>query len=456
MSDESLNSKIHLKLCTKILIIRDYLLTLWRIIINLGEIGGLNMAKIDGNYKFRTLLLTVIAAVVTSCSSVSHVPPASNNLFASLLGKSEAEVQARIDSLWQHFFTSGDMSKYDADGEKTVYYEVDDSMGIIVDTGSNDVRTEGMSYGMMISVQLDKREVFDRLWRWAKTYMAYPADSPWDGYFCWQCGLDGTKIGQSNASDGEIYFVTALFLAADRWNEPQYAADANDILHKVTTKDGRETGVYNLYDDSTRLVTFVPNEEVHWYSDPSYCLPAFLDLWAEKADSKNDFWHEAANKARWLLEVSQDSVTGLYPDYCLFNGQPYRRPAFAYNTDRYQYDAIRCAMNTYSVCGRCSPRRANGAITSAWFISSPCSTCQVISAFDRYYKLVTFMPCNRIVTVFFTVGQISVKSVYVGGLQFDFSLMKFQERMWHRAVIPHFSWQVQRIFVHLHRLTITT
>ena len=42
------------------------------------------------------------------------------------------------------------------------------------------------------------------------------------------------------------------------------------------------------YDDSTRLVTFVPNEEVHWYSDPSYCLPAFLELWTKKADSDNE------------------------------------------------------------------------------------------------------------------------------------------------------------------------
>ena len=38
-------------------------------------------------------------------------------------------------------------------------------------------------------------------------------------------------------------------------------------------------------------------------------------------------------------------MTGLYPDYCLFDGKPYRRPNFDYNTDRYQYDAIRCPMN---------------------------------------------------------------------------------------------------------------
>ena len=290
--------------------------------------------------------LTLMALLLTACQQKQQsVNTVSNNLFSSLLGKSDAEVQARIDSIWTHFFTPGDITKYDADGEKSVYYEVGDSMGIIVDTGSNDVRTEGMSYGMMISLQLNKREVFDKLWRWTKKHMAYPADSPWNGYFCWQCALDGKQIGQSNASDGEIYFVTALFLAADKWNETKYADEANEILHKITNKDGKKTGVYNLFDDSTRLVTFVPNEEVHWYSDPSYCLPAFLELWAKKADANNNFWSEAADKARWLLEAAQDSLTGLYPDYCLFNGKPYRRPNFDYNTDRYMYDAIRCPMN---------------------------------------------------------------------------------------------------------------
>ena len=305
---------------------------------------------------FGAVLGLSLLIMLPSCAGHKSMEPVcKNNLFVSVLGKSQAEVDARIDSVWAHFFTPGDLSRYEADGEKTVYYEVGDSMAIILDTGNNDVRTEGMSYGMMISLQLDKRTEFDKLWRWAKTYMAYLEDSPWDGYFCWQCGLDGRQIGTSNASDGEVYFVSALFLAADKWGDPQYAKEANEILHKVTSKDGPKTGVYNLYDDSTRLVTFVPNEEVHWYSDPSYCLPAFLDLWAEKADANNDFWREAANQARWLLKASQDSVTGLFPDYCLFDGKPYRRPDFPYHTDRYQYDAIRCAMNVgmdYYLTGR--------------------------------------------------------------------------------------------------------
>ena len=101
----------------------------------------------------KILALVLTGALLADCGNKQQTEATtSNNLFSTLLGKNEAELQARIDSVWTHFFTPGDISKYDADGEKCVYYEVGDSMGIIVDTGSNDVRTEGMSYGMMISL----------------------------------------------------------------------------------------------------------------------------------------------------------------------------------------------------------------------------------------------------------------------------------------------------------------
>lgn len=114
------------------------------------------------------------------------------NHFNHVLGISQEQVDARMDSLWQHFFTPGDFSRFAQADQSTVYYEVNDSMAFVYDVGSDDVRTEGMSYGMMICLQLDKPKQFDRLWRWAKTYMRYPDSSPWSGYFCWQCKADGT------------------------------------------------------------------------------------------------------------------------------------------------------------------------------------------------------------------------------------------------------------------------
>ena len=61
------------------------------------------------------------------------------------LERARREDTRRIDSIWAHFFIPGDINKYDADGEKCVYYEVGNSMGIIVDTGSNDICWSGRS-----------------------------------------------------------------------------------------------------------------------------------------------------------------------------------------------------------------------------------------------------------------------------------------------------------------------
>ena len=267
------------------------------------------------------------------------------NLFTSLLGKSEAEVEARLQQVWNHFFTPADLARYEAPGETSVYYETADGLAFIMDTGNNDVRSEGMSYGMMLSVQLDHRKEFDKLWGWAKKYMAYAPGSAWDGYFCWQCRPDGTKLGGSNASDGEAYFVTALFLAAERWGEPRYADEANAILTKVMNKDGERTGVYNLYNKENGLITFVPDRMGHGFTDPSYQLPAFLDKWAQVASADRPFWERAATEARRHLIASAHPETGLYPDYSEYDGRAYRWPHAGYDTSIYMYDAIRCAMN---------------------------------------------------------------------------------------------------------------
>ncbi|MGM9699244.1 MAG: glycosyl hydrolase family 8 [Prevotella sp.] len=284
----------------------------------------------------------LLTFVIFAAASVST---SAENLFKTLLGKTDAEVNDKLEQVWKHFFTPGDLSLYEADGQKTVYYETADGMAFVMDTGSNDVRSEGVSYGMMISVQMDKREEFDKIWNWVKRYMAYPANSPWDGYFCWQCKTDGTQFGGSNASDGEIYFATALFLAADRWNEPRYAREANEILQKTMSKDGERTGVYNLYNRDNSLVTFVPDHAGHGFSDPSYQLPAFLEYWAKVAEKDRKFWKKAAKAARQHLIDSADPTTGLYPDYSNYDGSPYRWPHAAYDTSIYMYDAIRCAMN---------------------------------------------------------------------------------------------------------------
>ena len=131
------------------------------------------------------------------------------NVFREI-GKSEAEIEERLRQIVHTFFYE--------DGEK-VYFPVGQDMAYIEDTGNIDARTEGMSYGMMICVQLGMKEEFDRIWKWAKTYM-YMEDGENEGYFAWSCKPDGTKNAYGPAPDGEEYFAMALFLSLIHISEP--------------------------------------------------------------------------------------------------------------------------------------------------------------------------------------------------------------------------------------------
>jgi len=314
-------------------------------------------------------LLSILACILC-VQSVS-----AENLFKTLLGKSDQEVEAKMNKLWNHFFTPGDLRLYEADGQKSVYYESADGLAFIMDTGNNDVRTEGMSYGMMISVQLDHRAEFDKLWAWAKKHMAYGTDTMWDGYFCWQVDTNGKHIGNSNASDGELYFVTALLLAAERWNEPRYAEEANTILRKVMSKEEatlpgdelQDKHVFNLFNKQNYLITFVPDQGGYYFTDPSYMLPAFLEKWSKVASDNRKFWKKAAKAARQHLIDSANPVTGVYPDYSEYSGKPYRWPHCGYDSSIYMWDALRCAMNVgmdYYLCGKDKKRQA--AVMRHW------------------------------------------------------------------------------------------
>ena len=89
-----------------------------------------------------------------------------------------------------------------------------------------------MSYGMMIAVQLDKKDIFDRIWRWSKKYMQHQ-EGPLEGYFAWSCKTDGTRNAEGPASDGELYFITSLIFASNRWGNDtgiNYRKEAQHIL----------------------------------------------------------------------------------------------------------------------------------------------------------------------------------------------------------------------------------
>jgi endo-1,4-beta-D-glucanase Y len=265
-----------------------------------------------------------------------------------------ANIATRLNDTWNSYFNS-------TDNNQRLYYSAGNNgngaMGYILDTGNNDVRSEGMSYGMMISVQMNKQSTFDALWNWAKTNMQHSSGAN-KGYFAWHCNTSGGKLDQSPASDGEEYFAMALEFAAGRWGSKtgiyDYQKEANDILnvmlHKEDMNGGVVGGVTNMFGQYNQVV-FVPIGSAATFTDPSYHVPAFYDLfsqWAwgykDRTADRNKWATIAAASRNYLFNQAAHGTTGLSPDYSEFNGTPKSMNSND-GHNNYAYDAWRTSMN---------------------------------------------------------------------------------------------------------------
>ena len=296
------------------------------------------------------------------------------DLFAEQ-GHAPAETHAKIDKVFQQLF-HGDGQ------EERLYFETGSNdngpLAYITDWANNDARTEGMSYGMMIAVQLDRKREFDALWNWANTYMRITdPDNPSVGYFAWSMNTDGSPRSTGAAPDGEEYFVMSLYFAAHRWGNGKgiynYQAEADKLLHlmrhhPVLTATGpfrihpgeppfippnhpwpspnnrarqkaaeakgetlppprawqtpRSISVGPMVDEDHFMIRFVPEVELA-FTDTSYHLPAFYELWARWGPLEDRaFWAKAADVSRDFFNKVTGPDTGLTPERSNFDGSP--------------------------------------------------------------------------------------------------------------------------------------
>ncbi|MCR5818370.1 MAG: glycoside hydrolase [Prevotella sp.] len=297
--------------------------------------------------KTKSLLLFLLLTALTVAASASQY----RNVFVEM-GYQPAEVDAKLKEVFNDVFH----------GPNKVYFEVGDSMGYISDIKNHDARTEGMSYGMMIAVQMDEKDIFDRLWRWSKHYMQHQ-EGQREGYFAWSCKTDGTHQAEGAASDGELYFITALLFASNRWGNDtgiDYKAEAQHILDCIQPrafKDERprpqrpgmppSSGMAYLIDPETHLITFTPDGFGQRFTDPSYHIPAFYEVWAKYADDdRSDYWLFCAEKSREFMHKVINENTGLNPDLCNYDGTMLEGFGDRRNGgSNFRYDSWRVPMN---------------------------------------------------------------------------------------------------------------
>jgi oligosaccharide reducing-end xylanase len=320
------------------------------------------------------------------------------DLFAEQ-GHTAAESNAKIDKAFQQLF-HGDGQ------EERIYFETgsneNGTLAYVTDWANNDARTEGMSYGMMIAVQLDKKREFDALWNWAKTYMLVTdPKNPSVGYFAWSMSTDGTPRSTGAAPDGEEYFTMALYFAAHRWGNGKgiynYQAEADKILrgmrhHPVLTGTGpfrihpedapftqpdhpwpspnnsdrereaaakgpvarptfRRRPVLNsetigpMVKEDYFMIKFVADMEGGGATtDASYHLPAFYELWARWGPAEDrEFWAKAADVSRDFFNRVTGPETGLTPDRSNFDGT--EATGWDGKPTPFSYDSWRSASN---------------------------------------------------------------------------------------------------------------
>ena len=278
------------------------------------------------------------------------------NLFREA-GHPDQGVGQKIAAAWQQLF-HGDSAT------QAVFYWAGENengrLAYLSDINNRDVRSEGMSYGMMIAVQLDRKAEFDALWNWSRTYM-YNADPkhPAYKYYSWSMNLDGTPRSESPAPDGEEYWVMALYFASGRWGDGEgiydYRAMADELLDDIKNRGviegpwrSRPTRIASegpQFHPEHKMVRFTPDTRRADHTDPSYHLPHFYELWGRWGPEKDrQFWLDAARISRDFLQKVTHPVTGLAPEYANYDGTPVTS-GFNQRSSTFGPDAWRTAGN---------------------------------------------------------------------------------------------------------------
>jgi oligosaccharide reducing-end xylanase len=215
------------------------------------------------------------------------------NIFAEL-GYAQTEIDKKVADGWRTIF----------EGKERFYFEGPEETSYMMDTGNIDARTEGMSYGMMMAVQMDRKDIFDRIWKWSRTYM-FMNEGKHKGYFAWSCAPDGKKNALGPAPDGEEYFAAALYFASSRWGDGagilDYSAQATALLQTCLHQGEREGDSKEsrpIWDSENHLIRFVPEVD-------------FYEIFGERAGaSDRNFWKKAAEASRDYIALSCLGVFG--------------------------------------------------------------------------------------------------------------------------------------------------
>jgi len=192
--------------------------------------------------------------------------------------------------------------------------------------------SEGIGYGMLLTVYKADKVTFDGLWNY------YKDNRNSNGVMNWKIsGCSGT-IGQNGATDAELDAAMALIVADYQWGSSgtiDYRADAEALIAAMKTHEV-EANTYVLKPGDMFGGSQLTN--------PSYFAPGYFRAFGVFTND-TAFWNSVASKCHTMITnnlTQNNAVGGLVSDWCQESGA-YSSQSGGYHAQghTYYYDAAR-------------------------------------------------------------------------------------------------------------------
>ena len=179
--------------------------------------------------------------------------------------------------------------------------------------GKQTTVSEAIAYGMLISVYMDEKDVFEKL------YGTWKSNGGNGAGMTWRVGKGGDS---GTASDADFDAALALVMASKQWDNSSYLSDAKTLIGWLTTNDinGNKIKPGSGWNDAF---------------NPSYATTANFQLFQDVAGGS---WSSVISQAYTDLEACQDKTTGLVPDWCSWNDHKPQLTSAAVSNDLGFYD----------------------------------------------------------------------------------------------------------------------
>lgn len=191
--------------------------------------------------------------------------------------------------------------------------------GRVIDWEGGGITTsEGQAYAMLRSVFINDPKTFDLTLKWAESNLQRQTNGkPLDHLWSWKWGQNATGtwgiLDQNFASDADIDAVTALILAARRWQRPEYLKLARlklqDLWTDATFASTPRSPRYLLPGPSA-----VFRQQATIQINPSYLAPYAFRLFAQ-VDPTHDWLSLVESSYQVLEKTSTLSTLGLPSDW---------------------------------------------------------------------------------------------------------------------------------------------